>query len=272
MFSQTLDPVFNSLIHVYPKSYHEIKIPLSWYNPNQEMILAYSREKITYDDPFTYKINEYGFRFDTNLDSNKKTICFVGCSITFGIGTSEKQTIANIFTKLLGPSWQYINVAMPASSIDVQAINLAWTLQKFKIDMIFWLMPKSDRFLYTDNKRTSIIPIVVQPPFVESQIKNHKCIYDFCNCFEKTINNDQINWVIASLCYLKIPKLIGSWDYKTHQDIAYKIKCLALNNVMLLPKHESYDKGRDGKHFGPKTNEIFAKESFEKLKQSNIKI
>lgn len=131
--------------------------PFSTFCPNQTEYKAYENEEISDSAAvFKYRINEHGFRYDTT--PKEKLICFVGCSITFGIGVAEEDSFPYIVTKSLGDNWQYINVAVPGSGPDIQMHNLTWAINNFKIDKIVWYMSDPLRFILWETNPKLLIP------------------------------------------------------------------------------------------------------------------
>lgn len=161
-------------------------IPCSLFAPSQEAFKTSSNERTVSDDDtalewpyFTYKINQYGFRYDLTEKAN--TICFVGCSITFGEGLSQTDIFPELVTKSLGTNWQCINLGMPGSGPDIQLVNLTWAINNFKIDKIVWYM--SDPLRQMTHSKT----LQVHAPNFMSHDKHQRDFVSYIVNYEETI-------------------------------------------------------------------------------------
>ena len=66
----------------------------------------------------SYYINEYGFRGDWDLKSNKKKVIFFGCSFTFGWGIKEEDCFYKLISNELFRDYEVINISAGGWSIE----------------------------------------------------------------------------------------------------------------------------------------------------------
>lgn len=83
----------------------------------------YSSNKFAVES-FKYELNKHGFRCDdfNTIDFSKKSIVYLGCSHTFGIGSPEEDIWCSMLHKLLqehyNTEFNLINLGVPGGSID----------------------------------------------------------------------------------------------------------------------------------------------------------
>lgn len=232
-------------------------IPYTLWEPNQNAITAWPKEKIVSDWQldFTYKINEFGLRYDTT--NKTKKICFVGCSHTFGFALPSECTYPEILTKALGEEWQCINVSFPGSGPDVQAINLAWALDTYDIDVVVWYMSTPLRHIHIKD---TYINLYVPPNanfFTGSERKRFQQVMIDCEDTIYTRTYWQMFYIFQLLQEKGIKTYFRCWDKNIHIDLQDMMKKF---NISEIPNLKHLDLGRDGHHRGPQSHQVMAEE------------
>ena len=206
----------------YPNDTH---IPCSLFHPSQEADVTTSVEKVLPDwEPFTYKINEHGFRYDST--PKEKTICFVGCSITFGVGLSQNDIFPEIVTRGLGNNWHCINLGVPGSGPDMQIINLAWALDNFKIDKLVWYMSDPMRQMSCEKYLQLHGPNFVPSDRSQIAFMEHSILFEqtillktYWNLYSLFVLLKEKNIEVYFRCWIrdfhdKIKPLLEKFDFK----------------------------------------------------------
>jgi hypothetical protein len=236
-------------------------IPCSVFLPSQEAFKSSLHESTVSDDHtyFTYKINQYGFRFD--LTEKKNNICFVGCSITFGEGLAQTDIFPELVAKSLGNDWQCINLGVPGSGPDIQIINLTWAINNFKIDKIVWYMSDPLRHM---SYSTSI---QVHAPNFTTHDTHQRDFVNYIVKYEKTILL-KTYWNIYSLFSLIKEKNIDLYFRCWIDDFHNEIKPM-LNQFKFkeLQPMNNVDLARDNLHPGIVSHKIFAEHILEKINE-----
>ena len=106
-------------------------------------------------DDFYYDINANGFRcddFDT-MDFTKKSIIYLGCSHTFGIGLPEEHSWPSITHKVLNTTetYNYINLSVAGGNIDWYLHFLPY-FAKFNPALIISANPFTERMIMIDDE------------------------------------------------------------------------------------------------------------------------
>jgi hypothetical protein len=103
-------------------------------------------------DSFNYELGKHGFRcddFDT-IDFTKQSIVYLGCSHTFGIGSSEEDIWCSILHKLLqehhNTEFNYINLGVGGGCID-DYLRFMPYMKKFNPHTIISCTPPMHRML-----------------------------------------------------------------------------------------------------------------------------
>ena len=95
-------------------------------------------------ETITYKTNSLGYRTkEFNKINWKKSIVVLGCSLIFGVGVSEEDTIANQLSEITGH--YVVNMGVPGSSGQFTVHNLACLLQYYKPKAIAIGWPDASR-------------------------------------------------------------------------------------------------------------------------------
>jgi hypothetical protein len=242
------------------------RIPCTLFEPSQENIGTTSLETILPDWPkFTYKINEYGFRYDTT--SKDKVICFVGCSITFGVGLAQEHTFPEIVTRSLGDDWQCMNISMPGSGPDVQIINLTWAINNFKIDKIVWYM--SDPLRQTTIRNGHLKFHVPNTDNIRNGIKD-----DELELLKHVVNYEETillrtYWNLYTLFSLIKEKNIDLYFRCWIDDFQFKLSPLISQfNIKEITNMHNIDIARDNMHSGIMSHNGFANELIEIINEN----
>mgnify|MGYP001212377744 CR=1 FL=1 len=95
-------------------------------------------------ETITYKTNSLGYRTkELNKINWKKSIVVLGCSLVFGVGVSEEDTIANQLSEITGH--YVVNMGVSGSSGQFAVHNLACLLQYYKPKAIAIGWPDTSR-------------------------------------------------------------------------------------------------------------------------------
>ena len=105
-------------------------------------------------DDFYYDVNANGFRcddFDT-IDFTKKSVIYLGCSHTFGIGLPEEHCWPLITHKVLNTTetYNYINLSVAGGSVDWYLLFLPF-FKKFNPALIISANPFTERMIMIDD-------------------------------------------------------------------------------------------------------------------------
>ena len=110
-------------------------------------------------DSFNYEVNVHGFRcddFDT-IDFSKKSIVYLGCSHTFGIGSPEEDIWCSILHKLLqehhNTEFNYVNLGVGGGCID-DYLRFMPYIKKFNPHMIVSCTPPMHRMILPYDEDT----------------------------------------------------------------------------------------------------------------------
>ena len=98
-------------------------------------------------DTELYKLNQYGYRcpeFPTKSLEGKKNVIVLGCSHTFGIGSSDVELWVNLFEKKLSdPRLRFWNLGQPGASGDL-IVRILYATEKIlfpNIILVCWPNP-----------------------------------------------------------------------------------------------------------------------------------
>jgi hypothetical protein len=117
-------------------------------------------------DDFYYDINANGFRcdnFDT-MDFTKKSIIYLGCSNTFGVGVPEADTWASMVHEMIqtehNTTYNYINLSVPGAGLDWYLHFLPY-FSKFNPVLILSATPDMSRMNLITPENNQIISLTV---------------------------------------------------------------------------------------------------------------
>ena len=241
-------------------------IPYSLYSPNQSAVRCWENEEVygipTGEKTFEYKINDYGFRWTRK--NAKRQWLFVGCSHTFGQGVSEQENYPEIICNSVDPKIECINVGMPGTGPQIQALNLAWAINTFNIERVFWYMPTIQRQIFVQrdavhtyhpsalewfhDKKFAKLWDKVQPNLQETTY--HKTIWELYSTF-------------SILQAKNIPLHFRCWEGPFQLHARKLNKYFDIKEIPDMPKK---DMGRDWLHRGPGTHKEYARMILETLK------
>lgn len=239
-------------------------IPYTIFCPNQEADLCFEHEVVSKDwkEKFTYTINSKGFRYDETV--KPKTICFVGCSHTFGHGLPQHQTFPELVTKELGDNWQCINLGFPGSGPDSQIINLTWALNTYNIDTVVWYMSAPMRQIVKKDFIHTFVPPTAD--FLESKKEKETFLKSIIELEDTTYlkTHWQVYSVLSHLKSKNIKTYYKCWDGKFHSEIQSVLKDL---NIIEFTDMKNIDLARDNAHKGPAAHKWFAEQLLEVINE-----
>ena len=235
-------------------------IPYTIFSPNQEANLCFEHETVSknWKEDFTYTINSKGFRFKE--EDKPKTICFVGCSHTFGHGLPQDKIFPELVTQKLGNNWQCINLGFPGSGPDSQIINLSWALNVYDIDVVVWYMSAPMRQTVKKDFIHTFVPPTAD--FLETKKEKDSFLKSVVELEETTYLKTY--WQVYSmLSFLKtknIKTYYKCWDGLFHAEIQNVLKDL---NITEFTDMKNIDLARDDAHKGPESHKWFAEKILE---------
>ena len=213
-------------------------------------------------EPFTYVINQHGFRFEeipTETD-----LAVFGCSFTFGLGLPNEMLWHNILAKELNLSC--LNFGMCGSSIK-SIIDVFLIVSKhIKIKKAIFLLPSIERSqIAKTHPLQDRVDYLTAMPNQQSHLCNSYSI-DTVKYFkympEEELQKDAKESIYLSQYVAQhrgIDAYYASWDPNT----TVLIKAIEFNNGVLLPDwwtpvELSDDKARDKMHPGHGHNKYWA--------------
>lgn len=212
---------------------------LAWFGTDSEELyqknLAENFEKLKQynwiDQKIIYKFNRRGFRAD-EFTPSEKSVVFIGCSHTLGVGLPIESTWPYIISSEL--NLKNYNLGIPGASNDT-----AFRLANYFIPQ---LMPDVVIFLSSDRSRVELHTINQQIKDINAW--NYQA--DYTKNFMKDWLSNDIN---TDMNYLKntlaIKQICNEYNIKYLQE--------EFSNIPTL------DKARDLQHFGITTNQHIAK-------------
>lgn len=217
----------------------------TWMFDDNEKTWLKSRDKTEYtEEDFSYRLNIHGFRcndFNT-MDFNKKSIVYLGCSFTFGIGLPEEHIWCSVLHKMIqdryDEEFNFINLGVPGGSVDEYLRFIPW-LTKFNTQMVITNNPSEDRALIVGSRPFICVPSHGAEPYYSllTQTPQH-----FSYKFDLAIN------VLKSYC--DAAKINFVSDSMVH-------------DRLFINEEGKY--ARDGSHFGAKVHKEYAEILFKEL-------
>lgn len=244
------------MTHLRSSIYNEFTVPATIFETNQSGTRCFEQEQIAERwETFGYDINQYGFRY--KVDNKDKTICFSGCSMTFGQGLPEEKTFPQLVTKMLGSEWQCINLGLPGTGPDIQIANLVWAINSFNLDKIVWYMSGPTRqIVYKNNKIYGYVP--PDATFFETEKQNNMFVRS--NILLEDTHKLQIYWKLYALFSLTkskgIPVYFRCWDGLFHHQLKNLRTEFDIKEIGHMPQR---DLARDNMHPGILSNKQYAK-------------
>jgi hypothetical protein len=188
----------------------------------------YNNKKVFYD------INSYGYRTKEfeKIEWEKSVVLF-GCSLVFGEGVNENETISSYLENIIG--YPVINIGIGGSSNQLIFHNSLALLEKFK-------KPKKVIFCWTSFLR-----------YLKYNTFNDVELMGEWSYLYKDVNYDNsYNTIMNNLLHVK--STIKMWENKSDtfnfsffQQTSKVLRCPLLSNLIV-------DKSRDLVHPGPKSN------------------
>jgi len=194
-------------------------------------------------DTFTYKLNGFGFRFQSIGDKN---LIVIGCSFTFGIGIPFEKTWPYIVANYLGLNC--LNLAVPGCSA-YSAFRIAYhSLKTITPDMVLFLCPPNDRMPVLGN----LSMYDIGPWVFGSNKKNYEYVNQYALEYYKEYILFEENLVLQEeMSRLALKQICNQ----------YQIKYLDL----YLKDFDFVDLGRDLSHPGILSHAKFAENVLIKL-------
>jgi len=109
------------------------------------------------DVEFIYFLNEFGMRTQHRMTADRDSICFIGCSMTFGLGMPKENTWTHLLAKQLGLN--DINMGNPGGSLDAMYRVYSQWLPKLKSKITVCLIPPRPRKERIEQNRNGVTHI-----------------------------------------------------------------------------------------------------------------
>lgn len=112
-----------------------------------------------------YRINDEGFRYDPALSTPRRgrVIAVVGDSFTFGLGVNDAEPFVSRLNR--NGRHTYLNLALPGSSTDQQALLLEEVLPRYRPDEVWLVVYVGNDLL--DNQRARPLQLNAAKPHFE---------------------------------------------------------------------------------------------------------
>jgi hypothetical protein len=224
-----------------------------------------------------YKLNKDGFRSNNfkNIDKNKYTVLFTGCSVTFGQDLPEEMLWTELVAKELSKKYNidYYNLGIMGSSIMLCIKNISAFINIYGMpDLIIMLVPDTFRTISYDPVEDCYLDLT--PRTKEGKLSMEQMMPE--NIFLQSIIN--IN-LLQNLCNVSGSKFLFSAYDKMTQNIFdkfsvelpsfFKSECLINDKLNLRENDVQYwDKAADRKHPGGGWHELFAERVLKILKDN----
>jgi hypothetical protein len=173
-----------------------------------------NRSNSNWEEPFSYYINELGFRGNYPRTDIKNIIGFFGCSCTFGEGLPETR----LFSSIVGSHRNYpiLNLGMPGTGCHRIAMTFSAAANIWKIDTAIVTLPNYSRFNYVSkyNLMYSILPAHPTMPD-EAETVRLDLVKHFSEEYFISAAKDAITWIVTTARQKKIKLILGSWDPHT---------------------------------------------------------
>lgn len=212
--------------------------------------------------PFSYKLNEYGFRIDDM--QNKVDIGAFGCSYTFGQGLPTNMLWHNIVAEIRSKSVYNFGICGASITTILDIFNIVTKHIQMK-DAFFLLPPYTRNQISKINDDNNLAFL--------NCIPGHKSMFNEAYNFDgsnllKVLPEEELLKQIKTSLYVSevigkmrnINMYVSSWDDLTW----HLLKQIDFKYIKLLPVWYSRvdlsesDKARDGKHPGPGHHRFFA--------------
>jgi hypothetical protein len=205
---------------------------------------------------FNYETNKHGFRcdeFDT-IDFTKKSIVYLGCSHTFGIGSPEEDIWCSILHKLLqehyNTKFNLINLGVQGGTID-DYLRFIPYLKKFNPHMIVSFTPPIHRMIIPYRNRADYCSPVSE--------KNKKT-----NAFYQLLKYNDEYFIYKYDMTLQVVKSVADiMNIEFYEANMFENMNFNLDNLELDRNCNIHN--RDGNHFSREIHEIVATSYFKMI-------
>lgn len=211
--------------------------------------------------PWSYKINQYGFR-GADWNFKKETIGFFGCSFTFGIGVEH--SISDHVNRELNVNT--VNLGCPGASFENIAKLFSAFVQHHPLKIAVITLPDVTRIFYPsyDNINNEWLHSNLLANMKNERVleKIKKSAYRYLNedvLFSKLA--DTIDWIETTAKLNDITTFYSSWDDNTAEMVE---KLVDYDKIIEYP--DILDKARDAGHPGPQTHLVWKNNIIEKIK------
>ena len=215
-------------------------------------------------DDFYYDVNANGFRcddFDT-IDFTKKSVIYLGCSHTFGIGLPEEHCWPLITHKVLNTTetYNYINLSVAGGSVDWYLLFLPF-FKKFNPALIISANPFTERMIMIDDFN-----------------ENEKILRDIVPSDAKDKLNKNFNNVNISKAYYYLLRFQPDYfEYRRKvifaniESVAKSLnaKFISIDSEVVAKQHFQNSRlARDLSHFSKEHHEVISSIVLNKIKEN----
>jgi hypothetical protein len=233
-------------------SKHMIGKNLMYHNPHEQLV-SNKKEK------WVYGVNDYGYRGEWDLNSDKKRIGYFGCSNTFGIGVSDNQTFASLLASKY-TQFSHYNLGQPGGSINRILKTFIFSAQTLNLNYAFFNFPSSSRQLIVDE-REHYIDLNVRFKPAEISKKAFRGFLEIRN--KNTATNEMVTLIdnmILWAKYFNITVFFNNWQSEDNDFLLN-----TYNREYFFSPIKIVDFGRDKGHPGPATHQNTASEISTKI-------
>jgi len=125
------------------------------------------------DVEFDYFLNEFGMRTQHSMNEDRNSICFIGCSMTFGVGMPKENTWTHLLAKKLGLN--DINMGNPGGSLDSMYRLYSYWLPELKSKITVCVIPPRPRKERIEQDRNGRLHIYKLSNWnVQNETNEHK--------------------------------------------------------------------------------------------------
>jgi len=261
---------FSAYAHprISPNSVHNISDLAYYGNDNTKNQLIHRDQhvsryrhtvgKYSYD----YDFNQYGFRGRWNIDDNKPSIGFFGCSFTLG----EYVETDKIFPTLVAnqTSCNSYNFGLSGAGIERVAQVFAVANRVIDLQHAVVTLPDWNRALYLNNDDNGVqyLDLTHTTRYNKKVDQVKKTLYDLGDDYfiHQAIRN--INWIIDVAERHSVKLSLAAWAKHTHWLIEQVFPTYSIG------RFETHDRSLDQVHPGPGSHATYAEKI---VKQLHIK-
>ena len=228
-------------------------------------------------DDFYYDLNKHGFRCD-NFDTMKsglKSVIYLGCSHTFGIGLPEEDVWAYKVHKKIeekdDTTYNYINLSDYGNGIDTY-MHLMPYFKKFKPSYVISLTPDITRMIMPleNGYLSKMGRWVLDDDTIMKDFPNNRLKTAYSNLllagdnffeYKKQVIYNNINSLgeILNYKFIEMSALLEDvWDNQKDVQDRYK----------KLMEHSEHENARDNSHYNRTYHTVLAEKIMHKLKEN----